>query len=555
MSDSLEFVSKTPSYISRLNSFSVAGLGSNPKVEESPQNSEEHLKVPTEHNSKRESVSQITVMDLKSAQEESKGSGKDKIEEKQKLKETLTFAPKTIDSRNSSTKNGEVSPLIYEHKGFRFDSKSVESRHSPTSASRRKSILTKQGSELLNEDRHLSTDLYRVHSSKLSEGLREEVLREFQHEISEGSVKKGFDSAKEIPFDIEEEDLGPLPPLPKSVQKSTNTLDYSEEEEEDNTVPSFNKIKFKDEECTTTPCFMQPLPSFIKGSALEAGKEIMTELRCWKNTFTKSIPKRKGQAMPKPHFMPELPNPCDRNLATFLCLLPHVDTPKSISREDLGSGFNYRSRVRLNLPPLVPRTSSRSSEQHDDNMSPPPCSPELKNAHFKKLSNKGRPVMTMELKLKVVPDYYHSSTPELNERRYDTEPRPPCSNIELIDADKNKGQNSHKRGTTAASNPFQWPDEEDIEKSSFSEMSEMKQSKINKSSQNPSFSGLYTRKKEFKLEVRNQSSDSPVVSPLIHEKPNLIKPAPPRSQSFFWPGILLLIAGLILIVEFLSTNL
>lgn len=182
-------------------------------------------------------------------------------------------------------------------------------------------------------------------------------------------------------------------------------------------------------------------------------------------------------------------------------------------------------------------------------MSPPPCSPEHKR-NFGLLRNKETGNEEDEIvRLRI---REHASSPELNHQLLIVE-RNKSGATQEPDAMTVQGAKNNLIAAKRAQNPFVWQEEEnEDEKSSFSEVSEMKNSRLSPTPKQ----GRFFQKGQFKIEVMQPSREA--ITPQKTEKiltdqwnpaRPLPKPIAPDQKNARWALLLLSIAGIILIVE------
>lgn len=183
-------------------------------------------------------------------------------------------------------------------------------------------------------------------------------------------------------------------------------------------------------------------------------------------------------------------------------------------------------------------------------MSPPPCSPELKRNFTNLIKShailKSEEEMAMRVRV-------HASSPELNDQIVNIERRFGAINKDPENMTMQGGRMRLQLASRVA-NPFIWQEVEDEEKSSFSEVSEMKNTRISPDHNK----GRFFKKGQFKIEVFQPTKVAPnktlqkiaqQMLPKINQKPIQVD-----SKNAQWALLLLTIAAVILTIELLKNS-
>lgn len=164
-------------------------------------------------------------------------------------------------------------------------------------------------------------------------------------------------------------------------------------------------------------------------------------------------------------------------------------------------------------------------------------------------------VYAAELSVKHRPPEHSSSSPELNDQKHQNRKRHPDTIANI------KPSENSPRMTIQTPNPFAWGKEDDLEKSSFSEFSEMKTGTLSpRNFGNGAPTGLVKRPRPFHIELKHQAQPQELGSPPKNKqekKPAAVnlRDGEPSKDNSVWAIVLLSIALLILSIELVSSQL
>lgn len=197
--------------------------------------------------------------------------------------------------------------------------------------------------------------------------------------------------------------------------------------------------------------------------------------------------------------------------------------------------------------------------------SPPPCSPEKNMGSCEKLQaqrlnlskywdHSGKNVKSKEY-FPSTPDLNHLETPGVRTNNHVESKKRDSDNLSA------QGNKHHpQRPAPRAANPFIWQEDEDEdEKSSFSEVSEMKNQILSPDTHNRNF---FKKKNSFKLNLygspTNDTSLNKNITPANPKNILITKVQPQKvkaqeSSNLYWAAVLLGIASLILCIELLKS--